>query len=521
MLKKIKNYKIGLLLHNRNINYGHKVLISKLKKEIDCQITIILDKPLKKNRIFFILEFYKYIDRKVFSIFSNIQDPFKLVNIDSSQKKISFNEFNKSNKELNLILDLRENQDNQECLLAKKIWRLNLASFNNFFSDVVNKNRSIKTYLVQTMENKTPFILHESLNRVTKYSFHINRSEIYLGWVDRLPMLISKFYEKKIINKKILTNIIKVNVIQNNKNIIKFFNYIVYEIINKLFKFALGRNIWFIGINLKEENFIGNFSNNFFQVKNKFNEYLADPFLFTYENKSYLFCESYDFIKKKGVIKSGLINEKGECHNLEIALEELHHLSFPYIFNDNGEIYMIPESAKNESVNLYKCLKFPHEWTLEKKILSNVKAVDTSILFYENIYWLFTTVVDLQGTSSDLHIYYADNLLGEWMPHKNNPIFSDVSRSRNAGRIAIYKDNILRPSQSCLTRYGEKVVFNKIDILNKDAFKESFYDEIDCKSIPNADGLHTWNKNKDFLAFDYAKWQPRYINIWNKLNDKS
>ena len=94
---------------------------------------------------------------------------------------------------------------------------------------------------------------------------------------------------------------------------------------------------------------------------------MADPFIFTYENKSYLFCESYDFIKKKGVIKSGLINEKGECHNLEIALEELYHLSFPYIFNDNGEIYMIPESAKNESVNLYKCLKFPQEWTLEKK----------------------------------------------------------------------------------------------------------------------------------------------------------
>ena len=189
-------------MHNRNINYGHKVLISKLKKEIDCQITIILDKPLKKNRIFFILELYKYIDRKVFSIFSNIQDPFKLVNLDSSQKKISFNEFNKSNEELNLILDLRENQENQECLLAKKIWRLNPASFNNFFSDVVNKNRSIKTYLVQTMENKTSFILHESLNRVTKYSFHINRSEIYLGWVDRLHILISTSYYLVIVRNK-------------------------------------------------------------------------------------------------------------------------------------------------------------------------------------------------------------------------------------------------------------------------------------------------------------------------------
>ena len=34
------------------------------------------------------------------------------------------------------------------------------------------------------------------------------------------------------------------------------------------------------------------------------------------------------------------------------ALEESFHLSFPYIFEFNNDIYMVPESSKNRDIRL-------------------------------------------------------------------------------------------------------------------------------------------------------------------------
>ena len=41
-----------------------------------------------------------------------------------------------------------------------------------------------------------------------------------------------------------------------------------------------------------------------------------------------------------------------------IVLEKDYHLSYPFLFEDNDELFMIPETATNKTIELYKCEEF-------------------------------------------------------------------------------------------------------------------------------------------------------------------
>ena len=69
----------------------------------------------------------------------------------------------------------------------------------------------------------------------------------------------------------------------------------------------------------------------------------ADPFVFKYNDTNYLFCEMYDRFKRKGVIGVAKFNDYKNV-KFKTCLETNFHLSYPCIYEYNGNIYMIPES---------------------------------------------------------------------------------------------------------------------------------------------------------------------------------
>ena len=60
-------------------------------------------------------------------------------------------------------------------------------------------------------------------------------------------------------------------------------------------------------------------------------------------------------------------------------IEEDFHLSFPYIFEHKKNIYMIPESAQNQDIRLYKCTNFPYSWQLEKVLIKDNDELIASV----------------------------------------------------------------------------------------------------------------------------------------------
>ena len=218
--------------------------------------------------------------------------------------------------------------------------------------------------------------------------------------------------------------------------------------------------------------------------------------------------ECFDYSEKKAKINVYELSEK-EYVFIGTALEESFHLSFPYIFEFNNDIYMVPESSKNRDIRLYKCQNFPLEWTLEEVLISDIDAADTMILRKDNRWWMMTNEdpLKLNNHNYQMNIYYSDNLLnGEWIPHKNNPIIMDSNKARNAG-LVITEDSIFRVSQAFgfYKKYGENFSLNKIEVLDSNNYSEKTFSTHTKFFDKNILGSHHLHSNNIFSVFDIWK----------------
>ncbi len=229
----------------------------------------------------------------------------------------------------------------------------------------------------------------------------------------------------------------------------------------------------------------------------------ADPFLIKVAGKNYLFFEDYSFVKYKGAISFVEFDEEGNHTPPVKVLEKDYHLSYPYVFTVDDQIYMIPESTGNNTVELYVATNFPHEWTLAKVLLDGLQASDTTVWFSDGKVWLFTCTVGASGGQSDeLSLFYSDSLFGEWHAHPKNPVVCDRSKARPAGRIFRNGSDMIRPSQDSRLHYGHALVFNKITSLTEKNYQEVKLEQVKPDWLPGNLSCHTYNANEDWEVID-------------------
>ena len=196
----------------------------------------------------------------------------------------------------------------------------------------------------------------------------------------------------------------------------------------------------------------------------------ADPFLLDVQGKMYLFFEDLDYAANRGRISCCSVT--GETLGPVIpVLERPYHLSYPHVFWDNGRLFMIPESRENGTVDLYSCVEFPGKWQLDRCLFEG-HAVDTTLWVEGGVYWFFTTLQEPRGGATQLWLFWADSLTGEWNSHPENPISTDVRNARGAGAMFRRNGHLYRPSQNCGPHYGYSFQLNKVVTLTKESYQE-------------------------------------------------
>lgn len=203
----------------------------------------------------------------------------------------------------------------------------------------------------------------------------------------------------------------------------------------------------------------------------------ADPFVVYKDEKYFVFFEElfYKNEGEKGHLSVMEITRNGVITAPQIILEKPYHLSYPFIFEYKNTFYMIPESSADSTIQLYECKEFPYKWEFKMNLMENIKAVDTTIHFTNNKWWLFANVSELPGVSNseELFLFSADDLFStNWKSHPGNPIVSDIRSSRPAGRIFTYKEKLYRPSQDCSVAYGYSILLNEITALTDEKYEE-------------------------------------------------
>lgn len=106
----------------------------------------------------------------------------------------------------------------------------------------------------------------------------------------------------------------------------------------------------------------------------------ADPLLFHKNGQRWIFCEDFDLAANKGAIAAFTLDDAGHAGPIETVLAEDFHLSFPTVFDWNGETWMIPETGADRSLRLYRCDWFPEEWKLAKAFPVGKELADTILL---------------------------------------------------------------------------------------------------------------------------------------------
>lgn len=192
-----------------------------------------------------------------------------------------------------------------------------------------------------------------------------------------------------------------------------------------------------------------------------------------------------------------------------VVLSEPFHMSYPYVFEEAGVYYMIPETHAVAQVRLYRSEVFPLVWK-PQQVLLDEDLCDASVVQYDGKWFMFAS----PPTNDRVVLYVATNLLDSWQLHPSSPVLEGKAQGRPAGQIIRQGD--VRSAQStglviyiqdCSGAYGRGVnAFNIVALSDSSARLER---------IVNDSGLYG-----NGLDSHWARLGMHHVSVFKQEDDK-
>ena len=463
-------------------SYLYLCITSLLKSFSDSQIFFVIDNDCQPINIEF-NDFIDFVDHRYSNFILNPFDFIEVTSYDSIKIMDSIDQIDKCDW---IILE----NNNFDYSRYENIANNGIIALDFDFSELKKsffKKRILKLNINVKKSNQSNWsVFSKNLkpergikNNVSKYLFNFS---VYLD-----------YYLKN--ESKILLSKSKKNKNNNKSYIVSCFKYYCWLTKHLLFrKFANAKLRWKIAIKQND-------TYHFLTQPEK--SFWADPFIIQQNNQNFIFFEE---LKPDGIgaISCLEFDKNFEIIRKEIIIDKAYHLSFPNVFRHEDNFYMIPESSANNSLDIYKCSNFPYDWHFHKILIDKIRLLDPVLFFHDNIYWIFANKIEdfEQDNNERLYLYFANDLFPEnWTSHPQNPIISDASLARNAGKIYQKDNKIYRVSQNCSNSYGKNLVVNQITTLTTEHYSEQKDHEI----YPDKKfkGMHTMNFIDDLQVFDF------------------
>lgn len=219
----------------------------------------------------------------------------------------------------------------------------------------------------------------------------------------------------------------------------------------------------------------------------------ADPFAHISGTEIHVFYEDFDYSRGLGHLCVARLDGDtftvlGDTHRPQ------HHLSYPHVFDHDGEIYMLLESGQIARQEVWRATDYPLKWTLEKTIFEGVRCADTTLFQHGGEWWLFTNICQdsFDDYCSELYAFRVDGPgLNKIEPHSLNPIVLGADVARGAGRVFEQDGKFYRPSQdNTHGTYGYGLNIMEIEALSLDTYSERRVRHITPDDAPGIIGCH-------------------------------
>ncbi|SFP38489.1 hypothetical protein SAMN03159463_04141 [Mesorhizobium sp. NFR06] len=239
--------------------------------------------------------------------------------------------------------------------------------------------------------------------------------------------------------------------------------------------------------------------------------FYADPFPVLYRGQVTLFVEDYVHRTGKAILSAVAFGPNGPAGQPKPVLELPYHLSYPFVFERDGQMWMVPESSANRSVDLYRATAFPGGWVKEATLLSDIVASDATLVEHGGRWWMFATVRDGGGAFSDqLYLWSAPDFRGPWTPHTKNPVLIDIASARPAGRMVSRGGQLLRPVQDCRRSYGAALGIARVTQLDESGMEQVVETILNPGAGWAGRKLHTLNEAGGLEFIDGSAMAPRW-----------
>lgn len=222
--------------------------------------------------------------------------------------------------------------------------------------------------------------------------------------------------------------------------------------------------------------------------------YLADPFGIWRDGALHVFAEHFDYRDARGRIVLSIYDRVLNLVEQRIVLREPWHLSYPFVFEADGETWLLPESFGSGGLWLYRAAQFPYRWERAARIALDAVPLDATPFHDGERWWLFYAPAFPEAARlTQLCAAYADRLEGPWRPYAHNPCLSDPLGARPGGTPLRLESGLYLPVQGCAGTYGAAVRLLRIDTLRPDRIDVAVTGTLEAPALaaPFTDGCHT------------------------------
>lgn len=289
-------------------------------------------------------------------------------------------------------------------------------------------------------------------------------------------------------------------------------------------------NVWYIGCRISPQSALHRQEspNSYSLLRPTYKYWYADPIPYVMNGKRYIFMEVYDRFLNKGFIGVSEVDDKGTTIGRPVKIiEEPFHMSFPYIFEYKGNVYMVPETHQAKQIRIYKMGKNVYDWELFYAYDTEEELSDTIVLVKNEVVWLLNTDKDKSNPyRTRMHLFKINNLLD-----KSELIEIPLTRSqgsnedyfynnRNGGRILKEGNKIYRVIQeSEYLWYGKDTIIREIAECGDNGYAESAdLTKIEVSKLPISIrrkhemlGVHTYGYSDMLEVIDINIRQLSYV----------
>ena len=255
-------------------------------------------------------------------------------------------------------------------------------------------------------------------------------------------------------------------------------------------------------------------------IRNNWRYWVADPFVFEYDGETYIFAELFDYLRRRGVIGYSKLKANGSFSSWKEIIIESYHMSYPQIFEHDGEIYIVPETGSGRTLDMYRAVDFPDKWEKSVNLAKDVVFADTTLLNRGGK--LYALACDMERTKNSELVLFGVNENMKLCPTALGCVVNNSATARAAGKMFEYGGKLIRVSQDCSEEYGKCLNFLEVDSDFASYYREKTVKIVDVKNlniigIKNPLRVHTYNSSENYEVIDVYSANRSLLNFFGRL----